>query len=532
MPIDSRISQEALSCIRINDEGNPGNRNCERNALMGPEADEFDLCIVGAGPGGFAGAMRAIDAGRKVCLIEGDEIGGTGVKWGALASKTMWELAKDYAVASKTDRGYRCSGLKVDYQAVRETVIQAVKEKQYQLLSQLSTFAQGRWNGPGSVTYLRGWAGFIDSGHVIVDLPGGGSKKIAAAHFLLCTGSKPRHFAHVPVDQERILDSDGVLGLRHFPKRLMIVGAGVTGCEYATIFSNFGQTQVLLVDHQPKVIPYEDDDVSDFVSRNLELKGVKIFHSTHLREIVPKPNHLEVTLDFDDGHASVMEVETVLISIGREPNIGRLNLAAAGITPDSGGYLDADQDCRVRGTIYAAGDVTHRPALVNMAVMESRHAVKHMFNLPTLPLHFPNMSTVMFFYPAVAAVGLSEKECRRNNIAYRVASYANALLPRAIAMRAGSGFVKIIVSDDATQKILGMRAAGPQVSNTIMSIALLIDQEKNALEVLRTMFPHPTMSEAIQECLRMLVNKSIYKPEAFPDLLSIRRWRPETGFIR
>jgi dihydrolipoamide dehydrogenase len=498
---------------------------------MGTEPDKFDLCILGAGPGGYAGAIRAIDAGRTVCLVEGDEIGGTGVKWGALASKTMWELAKDYTIAAKTDRGYHCTDLRVDYQAVRDTVLTAVKEKQYQMLSQLETFAHGRWPGPGTVTYLRGWGRFRGEHHVEVALAGGGQRIVAADHVLVCTGSKPRPLAHIAVDQTRIFDSDGILSLKQFPRRLMIIGAGVTGCEYATIFANFGQTQVYLADHQERVIPYEDEDVSDYVSNNLELRGVKILHSTQLRDIVRKPDHLEVVLDFKDGHATVVEVDAVLVSIGRDPNIRQLNLPAAGIFPDKGGYLDCDPHGRVREHIYAAGDVTHRPALVNMAVMESRHAVKHMFRLPTQSLTFPNMSTVMFFYPAVAAVGLHEKECRRRQIPYRVATYANALLPRAIAMRAVGGFVKIIVRDDESQQILGMRAAGPQVSSTIMSIGLLIDQEKNARHVLESMFPHPTMSESIQECLRLLLNKSIYKPEAFPDLLHIRRWSPDEGFV-
>jgi dihydrolipoamide dehydrogenase len=457
---------------------------------MGTEPDKFDLCILGAGPGGYAGAIRAIDAGRTVCLVEGDEIGGTGVKWGALASKTMWELAKDYTIAAKTDRGYQCSDLKVDYQAVRDTVLAAVKEKQYQMLSQLETFAHGRWKGPGTVVYLRGWGRFLDERHLEVDSADGRQRIVAADRFLICTGSKPRPFPHIAVDQERIFDSDGILGLQHFPRRLMIIGAGVTGCEYATIFANFGQTQVFLADHQERVIPYEDEDVSDYVSNNLEKRGVKIFHSSQLRDIVRKSDHLEVVLDFKDGHATVVEVDAVLVSIGRDPNIRRLNLPAAGIFPDKAGYLDCDPHGRVREHIYAAGDVTHRPALVNMAVMESRHAVKHMFRLPTQSLTFPNMSTVMFFYPAVAAVGLHEKECRRRKIPYRVATYANALLPRAIAMRAAGGFVKIIVRDDESQQILGMRAAGPQVSSTIMSIGLLIDQEKNALNVLESMFPH------------------------------------------
>ncbi|MEJ2038678.1 MAG: NAD(P)/FAD-dependent oxidoreductase [Desulfosarcinaceae bacterium] len=493
--------------------------------------EKYDVCILGAGPGGFAGAMRAVDLGRHVCLVEGDEIGGTGVKWGALASKTMWELAKDYAVASKRDRGYRCTHLQVDYTAVRHTVLEAVKEKQYQMLSQIETYSHGHWQGPGDITYVRGWGRFKDRQHLLVDLADGGQKEIAADRFLVVTGSKPRRFAHVPVDQERILDSDGVLELKQFPKRLMIIGAGVTGCEYATIFSNFGQTHVLLVDHQERILPYEDLDISNFVSRKLEASGTRIFHSAKLRTIDKKPGHLEVVLDFKDGHATVVEVDVVLISIGREPNLKNLNLEAAGLSPDATGYLDSDEDCLVDGNIYAAGDVTHRPALVNMAIRESRHAIKHMFGTPSHPLDFPNMSTVMFFYPAVAAVGLNETTCQKKKIPYRVATYANALLTRATAMRDTSGFVKIIVSDDGTDRILGMRAAGPQVSNAIMSIALLIDQEVNTSVVLNSMYPHPTMSEGIQECLRMLEDKSVYKPNAFPELLRIRRWDPDKGFL-
>ena len=120
--------------------------------MSSPELEKYDLCILGCGPGGFAGAMRALDLGKHVCIVEGGEIGGTGVRWGALASKTMWELSKDYDVAAKVDRGYRASGLAVHYQAVRNTVIQAVKEKQYQMLSQIETFSQRCWDGPGSLT--------------------------------------------------------------------------------------------------------------------------------------------------------------------------------------------------------------------------------------------------------------------------------------------------------------------------------------------------------------------------------------------
>ena len=492
--------------------------------------EPYDLCVIGCGPGGFAAAMRALDLGKKVCIIEGDEIGGTGVMWGALASKTMWELAKDYDTAAQVDRGYRTSGLAVDYRAVRDTVIQAVKEKQYQMLSQIESFSPRRWNGPGSLTYKRGWGALVSPDRVAVGLPDGRREEVHAANILIATGSTPRAFPGIELDHQRILTSDTILNLKEFPKRMMIIGAGIVGCEYATIFSNFKQTKVYLVDHADRILPFEDDDIIDFVDQSLERNGVKIFHSAILQDIISRENHLEVILDFAGGHSEVVEVDVAVVSIGRVPSLARLDLSKAGIFPDTRGYLRTDENCRLTGSIYAAGDVTHRPALVNLAEMEGRYAVKDMFGVRKAPMNYGNMSTVMFFKPAVAAVGLNEKGCQAKKIPYRVARYSNAFLSRAIAMRATNGFVKIIVTDDPHQQILGMRAAGPQVSNTIMSIAAMMDQQKGVPDILKSVHPHPTMSESIPECLRLLDGKSVYKPRAFPDQLHIRTWHPETGY--
>lgn len=491
---------------------------------------QYDLCVIGCGPGGFAAAMRALDLGKHVCIVEGREIGGAGVMWGALASKTMWELAKDFAIASQTLRGYRASGLHLDYQAMRDSVLQAVREKQYQMLSQIETFSPRRWKGPGSLTFKKGVAAFVSAQVAAIDYPDGRREEIQADYFVIATGSRPRAFPGIVTDGARVVDSDTILNLKAFPKRLVIVGAGVIGCEYATIFSNFGQTQVYLVDYAERIIPYEDDDVSDFISGNLADNGVHILHSAILRDIRHFEDYLQVILDYDDGHSEVLEVDAALISIGRQPNFDSLQLEKAGIAPDPSGYLASDENCQVRGHIYAAGDVTHRPALVNLAEMEGRFAVKHMYGIQRWPLNYRNMSTVMFFKPAVAAVGLNEKACQKQKIPYRVAYYANALLPRAIAMRATQGFLKIIVSEEE-QKVIGMRAAGPQASNTIMSIAFLMDQDKGIHDALKSVHPHPTMSEGIQDCLRVLLDKSVYKPHAFPNHIKIRRWHPDQGYI-
>lgn len=470
--------------------------------------------------------MRAFDLGKNVCILEKGEIGGAGVRWGALASKTMWELSKDYFVAAKTDRGYRATGLQPDYGEVRDTVIRAVKEKQYQMLSQIETFSPRRWKGPGSLTLKRGCSEFVSSEQVKVLCEGCEDSFVRADHFLVATGSSPKSFPEIAFDHQRILSSDSILNLKEFPGRLIIIGAGIVGCEYATIFSNFNRTKVYLVDHEETVIPYEDEDISMFVSSCLVKNGVELFHSASLREIIKHPKHLDVVLDFQDGHSQVIEADAVLISIGREPDLSRLKLEHVGIIPDATGRIDTDENCRARKNIYAAGDVTHLPALVNIAEMEARHAVMSMFGQKTKPLSYKDVSTIMFFQPAVAAVGMNEKSCRQKKIPYRAAYYSNALLPRAIAMRAMNGFVKIIATDEEKPKLLGMRAAGPQVSSTVMAVALFMHQSASLHEMLNTLYPHPTMSEAIQECVRMFLNESVFKPHAFPEELKVWSWKP------
>ncbi len=490
--------------------------------------DRYDVCIIGCGPGGFAAAMRAFDLGKHVCIIEGGHIGGAGIMHGAMTSKTLWELAKDYSTASSIDRGYRSSGLVVDYQTVRDTVVQAAKEKQYQILSQIETFSPQRWAGPGSLTLKRGFARFETPRCVTVALQGGYDEPVFAEHFIIATGSKPRDFAGIVVDHERIINSDGILSFKEFPKRLLIIGAGIIGCEYASIFSNFGQTKVHLLDRQSRIIPFEDEDISHFVSDNLAQKGVLIHHNAILRAIHKRPDFLEVVIDYEDGRSQVIEVDAALVSVGRTPNLANLNLDRLGITINKRGGLDTDGSCRVKDNIWAVGDVTQHSALYNVAEMEGRFAAKAMFKSEKYPLRYANMSTIMFFTPEVAVVGLNEQQAQDLKISYRVAYYSNALVNRAIAMRRTDGFVKILVSED--NRILGMRAAGPQASSTIMVVAHLMDQEKGLEDIMKSIHPHPSITEGIQETLRLFLNKSVYKPEVFPNFMRIKKWSPDAGY--
>ncbi|MCK5294086.1 MAG: NAD(P)/FAD-dependent oxidoreductase [Arcobacteraceae bacterium] len=485
----------------------------------------FDVCVIGCGPAGFAAAMRSYDFNNHICIVEGDNIGGAGVMDGALTSKTMWELSCNYSVAKRTDRGYRASGLSVNYTKVRNTVFEAARERQYQILSQIETFSKKK-NSTQSITLLKGWGKFTKNKSVIVEKKDGTKIEVIASNFIIATGSKPRVHPTLKTDGKKIINSNHILGIKKFPKQILIIGAGIVGCEFATIFANFGETQVHLLDSQDRVIPFEDNDVSEYASKMLSKIGVNIHHQATLREVRDEGKYLDIILDYKDGHTKVIAVDTILISIGRVPNVKNLGLKNLEIELTSKGLLNVDTECKVSDNIYACGDISGNAALVNIAEMEGRFAAKAIESKIKFPLRYRNVSTIMFFNPEIAAVGLSEKDCQEQKIGYKAIFYKHTLIARAIAMRETDGFFKLIVTNEDDPTILGMRAAGIQAAASIMYIATVMDHKQSLYDILKTVHPNPSMTEGIQECLRTLIGKSILKPKAFPNEIKFKVWKP------
>lgn len=500
---------------------------------MQKENTRFDLLVIGSGPAGFAAASRALDFGKHVCIVEGGHIGGAGVMHGALTSKTMWELSSDYSVAGKVNRGYRASALSVDYDKVKKTIIQAAKERQFQMLSQIETFSRDRQvvraGQKGSLTLVWGWAKFRDKYTVTVESDEG-KKVLQADYFVIASGSIPRPHPDFAIDGERIFDSDTILNLKTFPDRMVIIGSGIIGCEYATIFSNFKQTEVHLLDKANRVIPFEDDDISDFVYNNLKQNGVHMHQEASLRDLRRKGDFLEVVLDYENGSSKVIEVDIALVAIGRMPNTKNLGLENIGLAPNARDFLEMNDYCDLNAGkpchIYAAGDITGQGQLYNIAQHQGRYIARKIFSEVSTPITYKNMSTLMFFKPEVAVVGKNEKTLQAEGIPHRVAIYSDELVARNIAMRSTAGFVKIIVSHDGSHRILGMRAAGPQASSFIVSVAHLIGEKNGLQDVSKTVHPHPGVTEGLEECLRIFHNSEVFKKEAFPQHIKYREWKP------
>lgn len=479
------------------------------------EAVRYDLCVVGAGPAGYAGAMRAHDLGKRVLIVEKDRVGGAGLHAGALSSKTMWHLSNDYALACRTDRGFRARGIEVSYQDVMQSVRSAVRERREIMTRQIKSLEAPSSCG-GTVELRRGTARFLDPHTIEVLGKDGARTRHSADSFLIATGSTPRIPDGIEVDGEFVVTSDQIEDFPDFPRSLVVVGAGVVGCEYATVFGNFGRTKVHIIDRQPRILPFEDDDVADTVATCLRNMGVYIHRESKLVSLRQVGGQVEYVVADPTGGEERIRVERALISVGRVPNTAGLGLEEIGVRLEKNGGVEvSNTQSTTVPSIYAAGDATMDIALVNVAELEGRHAAERMFGLDPQPIRYEALSAIYFLKPEVAAVGLNEMQARARGIPYRVGILRNSLISRNIAMRSTDGFIKLLASCDEPSRVLGLRVVGPEASSTIQGIAFLIDQNATLDDIDRCVHPHPAITEGVQECARIVLGRSIHKLDVF-----------------
>lgn len=488
--------------------------------------EHYDICVIGGGPSGYAAAMRAIDFGKKVILIEKAKIGGAAIYDGALTSKTTWELSMKVAGINSMLATHDRPPFSLDWADVQQTVREAVFDRKQQYSAHLKLLLEE--TSTVRFRHARGKAHFI-SEHEVKIISKKEEEVIYAEHIIIATGSRPRKLPHIEVDEKIIMTSDGIHHLEEYPKSLVILGAGVIGCEYATIFSNLGKTKVYLIDRADRILPFEDEDIAKMVSENLRSNGVVIHNTAKLERMDIVDGEVEYEISYPNGEIEIIRVEKALLSVGRIPNTEELELANAGVAVDDRNYIIDNNTRTSVPHIYAVGDVSGHIALVNMGEIEARHAVEHIVGYDKIDasVSYDNICTIMFLNPEVAAVGLNEQQCIEKGIPIKVVKLDFSCIARAIAMRKTQGFFKIIVTDDEQMRILGMRAIGEHASSAIQAIGLLIKMNQ-PIEVLADLVhPHPSIIEGIQECVRMLLNKSIFKSAVMKDAMQCYRRHAE-----
>ncbi len=472
--------------------------------------------------------MRAIDLGKRTLLVERDRIGGTGIFNGALASKTLWEIAHRVSSTNELMRTRGREPFRLSWEEVSKTMNEAVFERKYLYACHMQLLSNTTEGAP-LFKHERGTGRLIDTNTVRIERTGF-AEEVRADQIIIATGSRPRSVPDIIVDEEYILTSDGIFSIESLPKSIVIIGAGVIGCEFATIFCNLGATRVHLIDRADRILPFEDVDVSELVARNLERKGVIIHRSAKLDRIAVVDSEVEYAISYTDGRTETVRVEKALLSVGRTPNVEGLGLVAAGVETDpKTGLIRVDDTRTSQPNIHVVGDATATNMLVNLGEMEGRHAVERIWAERSGALSYDNVSTIMFLDPEVAGVGMNEQECRKRGIAYRMARIDYSCLARAIAMRSTKGFFKVLVTNDADMRVLGMRAVGEHASSAIEAVALMMRLGIPIRELADLVHPHPSITEGVQECARMLLGTSIFKPGIFEDRMQCYTWSPDVA---
>ncbi|MFT6845866.1 MAG: dihydrolipoamide dehydrogenase [Flavobacteriales bacterium] len=484
---------------------------------------KYDVCIIGAGPSGIAAAMRAIDFKKSVLLIEKDKIGGAGIFNGALSSKTMWELSEKVTEANETI--YQKDGLKFElpWEHISEKITEVTKWRSEQYTEQLDFLN----NLPDTAFTLTYGAGYLLNNHEVEITKADGKETIWAENIVIAVGSTPRKLPNINIDEKHIVTSDGIHDLKEYPKSLVILGAGVIGCEFATMFSSFGKTKVFLIDRANRVLPFEDHDISDIVTDNLRQKGVVVHNEANFERMEVRDGMVEYEISYPQGMTQVIRVEKALVSVGRVPAIHKLGLENTGVTLSPRGNVgEIDTQTNIPN-IYVVGDVSGHIALVNVGEIEARHAIEKMYGNKLEQLSYDNVCTIMFLHPEVAAIGMNEQDAQKRNIDYKLIKFQYANVARAIAMGKTKGFFKIMVTNDDEMKVLGMRVVGAHASSSIQAIGLLIKTNQSIAVLAELVHPHPSIIEGIQEAVRILIGQPLMRSGDFKN--NIDFYKVENG---
>ena len=462
------------------------------------ETMAYDLIVIGGGPAGYAGAIRAGQLGRKVACIELERAGGTCLNWGCIPTKALLKSAELYQKIRKADTfGLSVKEVSFDFAKVmaRSRAVSGQMAKGVEFLfkkNKVDYFVgKGRVTVPGMVEIIEG----PDKG-----------KFFRTKNILIATGCRMRRIPELPVDGTRVMTSREALAAQTLPKSIVIVGAGAIGVEFAYFYNAFG-AKVTLVEMLPQVLPVEDEEVSRLLQRALEKQGITIHTATKCENFRVGKNSVKLNL-VKDGKTEEIEAESVLSAIGVVANLeGAL---ARDVQPElDRSYVKVGDDYQtsVKG-IYAAGDIIGPPWLAHVATFEAVSAVNGMFGHGPVQ-RVKNFPGCTYCQPQVASTGLTERAAKEKKLDYKVGKFPFTASGKAVASAESEGFVKVI-SDAATGEIYGAHIIGAEATELIAEYGLAIGMEGTIEDVHRSIHAHPTLSEAVMEAAAATTGEAIH----------------------
>lgn len=452
----------------------------------------YDLIVIGGGPGGYVGAIRASQLGLKTAVIEKDKnLGGTCLNVGCIPSKAMLESSEHYHMAL---HDFKKHGIQVDNVKLDLPTMMTRKEKVVLENNKGIEFLFKK----NKIDWVKGFGKITAPNQVEVKGADGQIQKLTAKSIMIATGSVPVELPFLKFDEEKIVSSTGALSLKSVPKKLVVVGGGVIGLEMGSVWSRLG-SEVTVIEFASQICSMMDHESIQVLVKNLTREGVKFMTSTKVTGSKIVKNQVELTFEnLTSKEVATMTADVVLVSTGRKPFSDGLGLDEVGVKKESRGYIvvDSHYQTNIPG-IYAVGDVTPGPMLAHKAEEEGV-ACAEMLAGHAGHVNYATVPSVIYTHPEVASVGLTEEQCKEQGLSVNIGKFPFMANGRARAIGMTEGFVKII-ADAKTDRIIGGHIVGAKASELLGEIIVAMEFGGSSEDLARSFHSHPTLSEAVKE---------------------------------
>jgi dihydrolipoamide dehydrogenase len=469
-----------------------------------------DAVVIGAGPGGYHAAIRLGQLGKNVVCFDRDEVGGVCLNWGCIPTKALLHVGE---IARQIDHAAEI-GLTVPKAEIDREGVVGFKDK----VVKANVGGVGQLFKANNVTFAYGDASFTGKNTVALKKKDGTTDDYTAQAIVIATGGAPIDVKAWPHDGETIINSNDAVGLKRIPKNLLIVGGGVIGLEFATVYTRMG-AKVLVVEALANILTGTDLEISKTLARILKKQGVEIALSTKVETIEKVADHqVKATFngEYTSGKPETREFDMVLVAVGRRPVTDTLNLAAAGLAVNEKGFIDVDAQRKTAvAGIYAIGDITGGPLLAHKAMKEGVVAAEVIAGDKASafdPVAIPNC---VYTDPEVATVGLSEEEAKAAGYTIKVGKFPLIASGRARTMNETDGLIKL-VGDAKTDALLGMHIVAPQAESLIGEGVIALEMGATVEDIGLSIHPHPTLTESIMDAAEAMHGKAIHIPNPKP----------------
>jgi dihydrolipoamide dehydrogenase len=460
---------------------------------------KFDLIVLGSGPGGYVAAIRASQLGLKTAIVEAEELGGICLNWGCIPTKALLKSAQVFEyISHASDYGIQVSGAEADFTGMvkRSRGVADGMSKGVQFLMKKN-----------KIEILSGW-GKIQPGKKVEVADKDGKKTVYAAdHIIIATGARARELPTLKIDNEKVIGYRKAMTLEKQPKSMVVVGSGAIGVEFAYFYNSIG-TKVTIVEFMDRIVPVEDEEVSKALEKIYKKSGITILTSSEVTKVDTKGAGCKVTVKTAKGE-EVLECEVVLSAAGVVSNLENIGLEEVGILVDKGKIQVNDYYQTNMPGYYAIGDVVPGPALAHVASAEGIICVEKIAGHHPDALDYGNIPGCTYCSPEIASVGMTEAKAKAAGYEVRIGKFPFSASGKASAAGAKDGFVKLVF-DKKYGEILGAHLIGANVTEMIAEIVAIRKLETTGHELIKTVHPHPTMSEAIMEAAAAAYDEVIH----------------------